>query len=45
MGGGKLADLADISIVVPSKSMERIEDVQLVINHIVKEAIKSNNGL
>ena len=45
MGGGKLADIGDVSIVVPSNSMERIEDVQLVINHIVKEAVKSNNGL
>ena len=45
MGGGKLADLVDVSIVVASNSMERIEDVQLVINHIVKEAVKSNNGL
>tara|TARA_B110000967_G_C18898683_1_gene572806 strand:- start:2285 stop:2884 length:600 start_codon:yes stop_codon:yes gene_type:complete len=45
MGGGKLAQIADISIIVPSSSMERIEDVQLIINHIIKEAVKSNNGL
>ena len=44
-GGGRLAELADVSIVVPSQSMERIEDLQLVINHILKQAIKSNNGL
>jgi len=43
--GGKIADIADISIVVPSGSMERIEDIQLVINHIIKEAVKAHNGL
>ena len=43
--GGPLAQMADIAIVVPTTSMERIEDVQLVINHIIKEAVKSNNGL
>ena len=42
MGGGKIVDLVDLSIVIPSTSMERIEDVQLVINHIIKEAVKSN---
>ena len=45
MMGGKLAQMVDIAIIVPSSSMERIEDVQLIINHIIKEAIKSNNGL
>jgi len=45
MGGGKLAKIADLCILVPSQSMERIEDMQLVINHIIKEAVKSNNGL
>jgi|TARA_B100000902_G_scaffold79772_1_gene84469 D-sedoheptulose 7-phosphate isomerase len=43
--GGRLAKIADLCILVPSHSMERIEDIQLVINHIVKEAVKSNNGL
>jgi phosphoheptose isomerase len=45
MGGGKLAGMVDVAIVVPTQSMERIEDLQLIINHIVKEAIKSNHGL
>ena len=45
MGGGKLAEIADLTVLVESESMERIEDVQLVINHIIKEAVKSNNGL
>ena len=45
MGGGEPAQIVDLPIVIPSDSMERIEDMQLVINHIIKEAVKSNNGL
>ena len=45
MEGGELAKIVDVAIVVPTTSMERIEDVQLVLNHIIKEAVKSNNGL
>ena len=43
--GGKLAGMVDVAIVVPTTSMERIEDMQLIINHIVKEATKSNHGM
>ncbi len=39
--GGQLVDLVDVAIVVPTESMERIEDMQLIINHIVKEASKA----
>jgi len=42
---GNITDIADISIVAPTGSMERIEDIQLVINHIIKEAVKAHNGL
>ena len=45
MGGGELAKIVDVALVVPSESMERIEDTQLIVNHIIKEAIKFNNGL
>jgi D-sedoheptulose 7-phosphate isomerase len=45
MEGGKLAKIADLALIIPSTSMERIEDVQLIVNHIIKEAVKSNNGL
>ncbi|NDF33628.1 MAG: SIS domain-containing protein [Euryarchaeota archaeon] len=41
--GGELAKMVDVAIVVPTTSMERIEDMQLIINHIVKEAAKANN--
>ena len=39
--GGKLVHLTDLSIVANTNSMERIEDVHLIINHIVKEYIKA----
>ena len=43
--GGKISEITDLALVVPTGSMERIEDVQLVINHIIKEAVKAHNGL
>ena len=42
--GGRIAEIADVAIISPTGSMERIEDIQLVINHIVKEAIKANKA-
>lgn len=38
--GGKLSKLTDISLIVNTTSMERIEDIHLIINHIIKEYIK-----
>ena len=43
--GGAIAEIADLTIIAPTGSMERIEDIQLVINHIIKEAVKAHNGL
>jgi phosphoheptose isomerase len=43
--GGKLAKMVDIAIVCETSSMERIEDLQLIINHIIKEAVKADRGL
>ena len=40
--GGELAMLADISLVVETESMERIEDIHLIINHMIKNFIKLN---
>lgn len=45
MGGGRLAELADIPLVFETTSMERIEDLQLIVNHIVKESIKARRGI
>jgi len=41
--GGKLVEIADMSIVANTSSMERIEDIHLIINHIIKEYIKANS--
>jgi D-sedoheptulose 7-phosphate isomerase len=35
MGGGKLKDLVEIPVVVPSRSMQHIEDVHLLIGHLL----------
>ena len=43
--GGDIAHIADLALVAPTSSMERTEDMQLVINHIIKEAVKAHNGL
>ena len=43
--GGALAEMADVAIVCDTTSMERIEDLQLIINNIVKEAVKASRGL
>ena len=43
--GGALAQIADLALIAPTSSMERTEDMQLVINHIIKEAVKAHNGL
>ena len=43
-GGGLLAGMVDICINCDTESMERIEDLQLIINHIVKEALKAEES-
>lgn len=42
--GGKLARLADLSIVISSQSMERIEDVAVTINHVIREYMSAVVG-
>ncbi len=44
-GGGKLAKIVNFPIVFRTKSMERIEDLQLIINHVIKESIKSKRNI
>jgi D-sedoheptulose 7-phosphate isomerase len=43
--GGKLANLVDRALIFDTESMERIEDLQLIVNHIVKESIKSKRNI
>jgi D-sedoheptulose 7-phosphate isomerase len=40
--GGLLAGMVDIPIVVPSDSMERIEDVHLILEHIICSAMRDS---
>ena len=45
--GGKMKDLCDICIIVPSDNMQKIEDVHLVLCHIIFSRIRdrlSANG-
>ena len=35
MGGGKLKDLVDVPLIVPSTSMQHIEDVHLLVCHLL----------
>lgn len=43
--GGKLAKICNNSLIFNTKSMERIEDLQLIINHVIKESIKSKRNI
>ncbi len=43
--GGKLAKIVDCALIFDTESMERIEDLQLIVNHIVKESIKSKRNI
>ena len=43
--GGKLAKITDYVLIFDTTSMERIEDLQLIVNHIIKEAIKSKRNI
>lgn len=38
-GGGKLAELAQLSIVVKSDSYEEVEDIHMIITHMLKIAL------
>ena len=34
--GGKIKKMADICMIVPSNNMERVEDIHLVLEHLIK---------
>lgn len=34
--GGKIKNLSDVCIIVPSNNMERVEDLHLVLEHLIK---------
>ena len=39
--GGKLKDLVDLCVIVPSHSMEHIEDVHLILEHAVCTSLRT----
>jgi D-sedoheptulose 7-phosphate isomerase len=43
--GGKLKDLCDISIVVPSNSTPRIQEAHILLGHTICEGIEKGLGL
>ena len=42
--GGKLRDIVDICLVVPSRSMEQIEDVHLLVCHLTTTCLREIGG-
>ena len=38
--GGKLKDMVDIAIIVPSHNMEQVEDVHLTLEHIITTCLR-----
>jgi D-sedoheptulose 7-phosphate isomerase len=43
MGGGKLKDLVDVPLVVPSNSMQHTEDAHLVVCHILTAYLRDEH--
>ena len=41
--GGKVQDMVDTCLVVPSDSMEQIEDIHLIVNHILTCLLRGMN--
>jgi D-sedoheptulose 7-phosphate isomerase len=39
MGGGRLKDLVDVCLIVPSARIEQVEDVHLIIDHLLTISI------
>ncbi len=38
--GGKLKDLVDVAIIVPSHNMEQVEDVHLLLEHVITTCLR-----
>jgi len=39
--GGKLKDLVDIQIIVPSHNMEQIKDIHLLLEHVITTCLRA----
>lgn len=42
-GGGKLVDIAKMTIIVPSKSMQCCEDIHLILEHLLTSMIREES--
>ena len=42
--GGRLKEIVDISVIVPSCRMEQAEDAHLILNHAISVALRELNG-
>jgi D-sedoheptulose 7-phosphate isomerase len=38
--GGRLKDLVDLCLVVPSENMEQIEDLHMIVNHLLTMCLR-----
>ena len=45
MGGGKLKDLVDVALVVPSNSMQHTEDTHLILLHLLTAYLRDEQPL
>ena len=40
--GGRLKELVDIDVIVPSHNMEQVEDIHLLLSHIIATCLRSS---
>lgn len=43
MGGGKMKDLCDVSVIVPSQNMQHIEDLHHLMLHLLASYLRDEN--
>ena len=42
--GGKLKGLVDIALVVPNNNMEQVEDIHLLLGHVITTCLRKDGG-
>jgi len=40
--GGKLKDLVDLAIIVPNHNMEQVEDIHLLLEHVITTCLRGH---
>ncbi len=41
--GGKLKDLVDLAIIVPNHNMEQVEDIHLLLEHVITTCLRNSS--